>query len=377
MQDSYRKNFSKIRRIVIKIGTNILTQNTDTLDFEFLKSLARQVSCLSLENKEITIVTSGAIKCGKEKLKIPPRTLQEKQAASAVGQPYLMQHYIDAFGKFNISVGQILLTRDDIADRRRYLNARATFQSLFKYKVIPIVNENDTVATEEIVEMRFGDNDTLAALVGALIGAQLLIILSDVDGLYTSDPKKSKDATLCEVVENITDDIFKSAGGKGREYSIGGMRTKIISSKIATSSGMYVVIASGFRKNVILDIMAGKKIGTLFLPAKNILSSRKCWIAFCKNVSGKIYVNDGAKKMLKNHKSLLPAGIIKVEGNFSAQDNVSLVDENNREFARGLTNYSSCDIKKIAGFSSCEIQKKLGYSMGDEVIHCDNLAVLE
>lgn len=372
------RDLSHINRIVIKIGTNILTQGGTNIDISFLHNLAEQVSYLYQQNKQILIVTSGAIKCGRERVKISPKNISDKQAAAAIGQPYLMQHYIDAFKKFNISVAQALLTREDIAERVRYLNARNTFYSLFKYRVVPIVNENDTVSTEEIKEMRFGDNDTLSALVASLIGADLLIILSDVEGLYDCDPKKKENAILIKEVNKITDKISYIAGGRGTDDAVGGMRTKIISAKIATSAGIYVVIASGFKKNVILDITKGKKIGTLFYPSKNILSSRKCWIAFCKRTSGKMYVNEGAKNMIKKHnKSLLPVGVIKIEGCFAPGDNISVVDADGKDFARGITNYSSDDIKKIAGMASYNIQNVLGYYRGDEIIHCDNLAVLE
>lgn len=370
------RKFPQLKRIVVKVGTHLLTDEEGFLNRDYIKELSRQLFFLQQEGRKVTLVTSGAIKAGTERIGITKllKTIPEKQAAAAVGQGLLMNEYTTAFKKYNQIVAQILLTKEDIIDRKKYLNARNTFFTLFKYNVIPIVNENDTVAVEEI---QFGDNDTLSALVAVLIEADILIILSDVDGLYTSDPNLYSDAQIIREVKEITSEIKKIAGKTRKIGATGGMQTKIQAAEIVTHSGIFMVIANGREKNILKRIISGEEVGTLFLPHPRKLSSRKCWIAFSLPTEGEIYVNEGAKKMLKKGKSLLPIGIFKIEGDFQKGDSVKIIDENGKEFARGITNYSSKEIDLIKGKRTEEISPILGYKFTDEVIHADNLCIIE
>lgn len=383
-----RQKFNKCKRVVVKVGSNILTTSSGAINLDFINRLVKQIVYLSNQGQDLVLVTSGAIRCGQEKLacrdnsRIAPssykvRSIPQKQAAAAIGQSLLMQTYNKYFNKYGKLTGQILLTRDDVADRRRFLNARNTFLALFKYGAIPIVNENDSVGVEEIIEMKFGDNDTLSALVSSLVEAELLIILSDVEGMMTSDPHQDKKAKLISEVKEIDENLQKIAGDKGSKGSVGGMRVKLQAAKIAAYSGVSTVIASGTHRNVLIDIEEGKDIGTLFLPKSKKLSSRKCWIAFCLPRKGNIKVNEGAKHMIINQgKSLLPSGIISAEGRFNKGEAVTLGDEKDREFAVGLVNYSLQEVHLIKGMHSGEIKKILGFCEKEEVIHRDNLAIL-
>jgi len=367
----------KAKRIVIKLGTTLLTKGAGSLNRDYIRRLAGELVELKEKGKELVLVSSGAIRAGEEKLKFIKRlkTVPEKQAAASIGQGLLMEVYTRFFAARGQTVGQVLLTREDVAERKRYLNAKNTFLTLFKYGAIPIVNENDTVAVEEI---QFGDNDTLSALTASLIEADLLIILSDVEGLYTADPQKKKDIKLISEVKKITPDLEKLAGEASTSASTGGMYTKLQAAKIATSSGITMVIADGRKRRVVTSIVEGKKIGTLFLPRKKKLGSRKCWIAFSLPAQGELKVNEGARKMLENFgKSLLPIGITKIKGNFKRGEMVSILDEKNKEFARGLVNYSGEEVGKILGKKTKEVFKILGYKYEDEVIHADNLAIIE
>jgi glutamate 5-kinase len=370
------RKFPNLKRIVVKVGTHLLTDRNGFLNRDYIKNLSFQLSFLKKENRDIVLVTSGAIRAGAEKLAISKllKTIPEKQAAAAVGQGLLMNEYTNAFKKYNQIVAQVLLTKEDIIERKKYLNARNTFFTLFKYNVIPIVNENDTVATEEI---QFGDNDTLSALVALLVEADLLIILSDVEGLFTSDPNIFKDAKIIKEVREITPQIKKIAGKTKKIGATGGMQTKIQAAEIVTHSGISLIIADGREKDILKRIISGEEVGTLFLAHHKKLSSRKCWIAFTLPPAGEIYVNEGAKEMLIKGKSLLPIGIIKVSGSFQKGESVRIIDENKKEFARGLTNYSSKEIDLIKGKKTKEIFSILGYKFEDEVIHADNLCIIE
>lgn len=372
-------------RIVVKIGSRVITSSKNELDLSLIETLVKDIEHLYRKKYQVLIVTSGAIVAGLKDLKLSsrPTDLPLKQAASAVGQVKLMHSYTTAFKKFNIPTAQILLTREDLQNRGRYLNARNTLVRLLDRGVIPVINENDTVAVEEI---KFGDNDTLSALVALMMDADLLTILTDIDGLYTDlpaptkgrqagIPKETEEIKLIPYVEKITPKIEKMAKCKGD--GAGGMGTKIQAAKMLTESGIPVVIANGREKQILRKIISCEDIGTFFAPLKQKKKGKKKWIAFSLKSKGQIIVDKGAKQALvKGGKSLLPSGILSVAGKFDAGDSVSIVDANHKEFARGLSNYSSEEIGKIKGLKSSEIKKVLQYKDYDEVIHRDNLVVL-
>lgn len=363
------------RRVVVKVGTNTLTDESGALDRAYIADLARQIAELKARGVDVLLVTSGAIRAGVEGMKLGrrPRTIPEKQAAASVGQGILMHDYADSFGQHGVTTGQVLLTREDFGDRRRYLNARNTMLTLFSRGIVPIVNENDTVSVEEI---RLGDNDTLAALVAASLEADLLIILSDVDGLYDGMPGRSANAKLIPVVTKIDHQIKAIAGESANANGTGGMRTKIEAAQIAMTCGVTMVVAHGRQANVIQEIVAGEQHGTFFLPKEERLCSRKQWIAFGMSARGSVTVNDGAKKMIADGgKSLLAAGITEVSGRFMRGDLVRVLDGEGNQFARGFVNYSAGEIEKILGLKSSEIENVLGYKDFDEVIHRDNLVL--
>lgn len=376
------RDFSKVKRIVIKVGSSLLTEKNG-LNLKRIEEIVDQLASLQKKNKEIILVTSGAIASGMGRLKLKKlTTMPQKQAAAAIGQNLLMGIYERLFKKRGCLVAQILLTSEDIENRERYLNARNTLLTLLNYKAIPIVNENDTVAVDEI---KFGDNDTLSALVASKVEADLLILLTDTKGLYTVDPRRReaglthaplRAAGFIEEVSEITPQLEKMASGPGTRRGTGGMGTKLQAAKIVRSSGIAMVIADGRIENVLLRLLAGEHLGTLFLP-KTRLKSRKRWIAFGVILKGKIRVDEGAQEAIfKRGKSLLPSGITEVKGRFSIGDGVSIIDEENREFARGIVSYSSSEIEKIMGKKTQKIEKILGYKDYDEVIHRDNLVIL-
>jgi len=365
-RQDYKSLITNAHRIVIKVGTSTLTHNTGV----------RQLTDLHYQDIEVLLVSSGAVGAGMGKLglKEKPKTIPDKQAAAAVGQGILMHIYEKLFAEYGQIVAQLLLTRADIADRKRFLNARNTLLTLLNKGVIPIINENDTVVVEEI---KFGDNDTLAALVAGLVDADLLILLSDIDGLYTSDPRKDPEACLIKVVEEVTPEIQDLAGSAAdSKIACGGMATKISAAKIAVNAGLPMIIANGSQPDIIREIHQGAEVGTLFLPREVKPHTRKRWIAFGSDIKGKIWVDMGARKaILKNGKSLLPSGINKIEGDFMPGNVVSIVDAEAKEFARGIVNYSAQEIDRIKGIQSKEIHNVLGYKDYDEIIHRDNLAV--
>lgn len=363
-------------RIVVKVGSNLLTDKTGRINQKRIHSLAREISELHNKKVEIVVVSSGAIASGLKKLglKTKPKEIRKKQATAAVGQPLLMWMYEKYFLKFKKHIAQILLTRDDLSDRVRYVNAKNTILTLLEMGVIPIINENDTVATDEI---KFGDNDQLAALVSGLIEANHLIILSDVPGLYTSDPKKDPNAKLIKHVTEVSKDLIEIAKPTSTGYGTGGMYSKVIAAKKATSFGIPVHIVSGRKYGNIKAVIEGKQVGTYFEPVSQRVTSRKGWIAYATRAKGNLYIDEGAVKALLNDgKSLLPSGIKKVEGDFDTGDAVYCIDEKGEKIAKGLVNYSSCEIKMIKGKKSSEIEKILGYKYSDEVIHRDNLVIL-
>lgn len=372
-----RSTLKDVRRIVIKVGSSTITYGTGKRNFSRIDRLAREISDLANQGKEIILVSSGAVAVGVDRLGLPekPKTIPGKQAAAAVGQGVLMNTYEKFFAEYGQIVAQVLLTRIDSVDRHRYTNSRNTFLALFEHKVIPIVNENDVVAIDEL---KIGDNDNLSALVAGIVDADLLIILSDVDGLYTANPQKDPDAQLVPEVTDITPEIEQSAGDAGSNVGTGGMFTKLQAAKVATSSGINMVIASGEEKDAIRRILEGEQIGTLFVSRENRLQFRKRWLAFGARIAGKIVIDDGCAKAVRKAGacSILPAGIAQVEGNFEAGNTISVVEKNGHELARGLTNYSSEELMKIKGAKTAEIETLIGHKHFDEVIHRDDLVIL-
>lgn len=363
-------------RVVIKVGSNLLTDKAGRINKKRISSLAKEISELHSKAVEIVMVSSGAIASGLKKLglKSKPKEIRKKQATAAVGQPLLMWMYEQYFMKYKKQVAQILLTRDDFSDRIRYINAKNTILTLLEMGVIPIINENDTVATDEI---KFGDNDQLAALVSGLVEANHLIILSDVKGLYTSDPKKDPHAYIIKHVKEFSKELEKIAKPTTTGFGTGGMYSKVIAAKKAASFGVPVHIVSGRKYGNIKAVLEGKQVGTYFEPIKERVKSRKGWIAYATRAKGSLYIDEGAAKaLLSDGKSLLPSGIKKVEGDFDVGDAVYCIDETGQRVAKGLVNYSSCEIKLIKGKKSSEIEKILGYKSSDEVIHRDNLVIL-
>jgi glutamate 5-kinase len=363
-------------KIVIKIGTNLLADKVKGINLDRINEIARSVARLNALGNHIAIVSSGAIGAGVAALKLRerPKTIPEKQATAAIGQPLLMEAYENAFRKQECTVAQILLTKDDFVNRTRYLNAKNTFPVLFGQGVIPIINENDTVAIEEI---KLGDNDNLSAMVANLIEADLLIILSDIDGLFSDDPTKNHKAELIPVVEKVTLQIEKLAKSSKTELSTGGMITKIQAAKRCVSAGIAMIIANGKNPGILEDIFSGAFKGTLFLPAESKLNMRKKWIGFVSSAKGYVRVDDGAKHaLLKKQKSLLPSGIVEVHGEFKANETISILDLNSKVIAKGVTGFSSSDLGKIKGEKTGEIEKILNRKTHDEVIHRDNLVLM-
>ena len=363
-------------KVVIKIGTNLLADKVKGINLDRINTIARSVARLNALGNRIAIVSSGAIGAGVAALKLKerPRTIPEKQATAAIGQPLLMEAYEDAFRKQDCTIAQILLTKDDFVNRARYLNAKNTFSVLFEQNVVPIINENDTVAVEEI---KLGENDNLSALVANLIEADLLIILSDIDGLFSDDPTKNNKAQLIPVVEKITGQIEKLAKSNRTELSTGGMITKIQAAKRCVSAGIAMIIANGKNPNVLEEIFAGTFKGTLFLPSDDKLNMRKKWIGFVSSAKGYVRVDEGAKlALLKKQKSLLPSGIVEVHGEFKANETISILDLNSKVIAKGVTGFSSIDLNKIKGRKTSEIEKILNRKAHDEVIHRDNLVLI-
>lgn len=362
------------KTILIKIGSAVLT-GSDGLDLKIIDSLVREMSDLAKTGYSIVLVTSGAIASGKHRLKITDnlKSMPEKQAAAAIGQGRLMRIYSKSFEKNGHYVAQILLTLSDLTDRQRYLNIRNTISTLMEWKTIPIINENDTVAVDEI---KFGDNDNLAAMIANVIEADLFINLTSTDGLYDCNPTVSKKAKLIRVVNEISEDIESAATEETSSAGTGGMKSKIQAAKKVTAIGIPCIIAPGKKKNVLTEIMAGKEIGTLFLPMADRLNSKKYWIAFTLRTHGKLIIDEGAKKaLLEKGKSLLPSGIVDVEGDFNLGDSVVCVDRKGVILAKGLVNFSSSEINKIKGLKTSQINQVLGHKDYDEVIHRDNLAI--
>tara|TARA_Y100000590_G_scaffold36768_1_gene39753 strand:+ start:1696 stop:2802 length:1107 start_codon:yes stop_codon:yes gene_type:complete len=364
-------HIDKFKKIVIKIGSSILVDEKGKPKKIWLKEFARNIKNLINKKKQIVIVSSGAIAMGCEYLKIKRNGLKvdKSQAVAAVGQIKLMDFYKKTFDKNKIKISQILLTLDDTEQRRRSINARRTIDNLLSMEIIPIVNENDTTATTEI---KYGDNDRLAARVSQIIGADCLILLSDVDGLYTDNPKKNKKTKLIKTVKEIDDNIKKYATKTESLYGSGGMKTKIEAAKICQLSGCYMAIANGNSNNPIKEILENQKC-TWFLPRISKLDARKQWIIGSIAPKGEVVIDQGAVKAISNGKSLLPAGVKKIKGTFEKGDHVLIKDQNDIECARGLSSFSSNEIEKIKGSHSSKIKNILGYSSREEIIHKDDL----
>lgn len=366
-----------LKRLVVKIGSNILASGDQGLEAGTIDRLAGEISAITFRGVQVLVVSSGAVAAGMKKLGMQrkPREVRLKQAAAAVGQSSLMWSYEKAFSKHGKKVAQVLLTRDDFSDREKYINAKNTLLTLLSYGVIPIINENDTVATEEI---RFGDNDNLAALVAMLIEAERLAILSDVEGLYSVDPRKDQAAELISRVEEITPDIEQTAGSVGSAVGTGGMYSKLLAAKKAVSHGIGVNILSGKRSGILESVLCGEGGGTYFVPGTGRLSQRKGWIAYSIRTKGSIIIDEGAVKAIgEMNRSLLPSGIVSVEGSFEVGDAVYCEDGGGRRVAKGLTNYSSADLRRIKGKKTSEIEEILGYRYSDEAIHRDNMVILK
>jgi glutamate 5-kinase len=363
-----------VKRVVIKIGSSVIS-NANGLDLDRIATLCDDVHQLRQRGYEVILVSSGAVAAGKADLGIngKPKTIPLKQAAAAIGQSRLMRAYKDALRLYGITAGQVLLTRDDLANRRRYLNARNTLMTLLEYGIVPIINENDTVVVDEI---RFGDNDNLSAMTTNLAEAQLLVILSDVDGLYDSDPRYNPDACLISDIERITPEIEAMAGAEVTEFGTGGMTTKLKAAKRATLYGAGTAIVNGRTPHNLLYLFDGHELGTYFLPARDPMAARKHWIAFTKKPKGRLLLDEGAQKaVVERGKSLLPSGIQKIDGSFERGDAVRLCDLDGREFAKGVTNYNSAELCRLLGRKTKEIEAILGYQYGEEVVHRDNLVI--
>ena len=361
----------KSKKIVIKVGSSILIDKKGKPKKTWLEGFVEDITFLIKKKKQVVIVSSGAIAMGCEYLKIKKKVLKidKSQAVASVGQIELMDFYKKTFKKSGIKISQILLTLDDTEQRRRSINAKRTIDNLLAMGIVPIVNENDTTATTEI---KYGDNDRLASRVAQIINADCLILLSDVDGLYTDNPKKNKKIKLIKTVKEIDESIIKYANKTENVYGSGGMKTKIEAAKICQFSGCYMAIANGNYSNPIKKIIQNQKC-TWFIPKVSKLDARKQWIIGSIAPKGEVIIDDGAIKAISNGKSLLPAGVIKINGTFEKGDHVVIKNQNNVECGRGLTSFSSLEIEKIKGFHSSKIENILGYPSREEIIHKDDL----
>lgn len=366
----------RAKRVVIKLGSAVVTKKGYKVDTKLFGELSEDVAWLVSKGVEVAIVTSGAVASGLGQLglKEPPQTIPEKQAIASVGQMKVVNTYKEHFGKRGLSVGQLLLTRDDFESRRRYLNAKETMLMQFKMGIIPVINENDTVVVEEI---KLGDNDNLSALVANLIEADCLVILSDVGGLYDRDPKADPEAKLISRVDEV-DSVVKGFVGKTKsKVGTGGMATKLTAAMRVVHGGISAVIASGKEPHIIKRLFSGEEVGTYFPAKEDRLTRRKHWIAYTVKPLGTIVVDEGAAKALKGEgKSLLPKGVVRAEGRFDRGDAVQIADREGNVIAKGLTGYSASEIGLIVGLASWEIVDKLGYKYADEIIHRDDLVVV-
>ncbi len=372
--DANLQAFAKARRVVLKIGSSLFVDaDTGRLDSAWLEALAEDVAALTREGKEVVIVSSGAVALGRREigLEAAKLKLEDKQAAAAVGQILLAHAYKELLGRHEIKVAQVLLTLDDSENRRRYLNALRTLTTLIQARVIPVINENDTVAT---AELRYGDNDRLAGRVAQMVSADCLVVLSDVDGLYSADPQSDPEAKHIPEVRALDQRILDMGGGPGSEHGSGGMRTKLEAARIAVGAGCRMVITNGHVERPIAALLAGAR-ATWFLPTATPRAARKQWIAGSLKPKGSIVVDDGAQKALASGRSLLPAGVTRVEGQFERGDSVRVIGGDGRELGRGLVAYSRAEAEVIAGKHSGQIAGILGYAGRNEMIHRDDLVL--
>lgn len=372
-----RKKIAEAKRIVVKVGTSTITYPNGKINYEKIEKMARILTDFQNQGKEMLLVSSGAgaAGVGRMGLEAKPGTIPGKQACAAVGQGILMHIYERIFGEYGQVVAQVLLTKNDMANQHSYANARNALQEMISWGVIPIINENDVVAIDEF---KIGDNDNLSALVASLADADLDILLSDIDGLYTANPKTHPDARLVSVVEEVTPEIEATAGGAGSRNATGGMLTKLQAAKNAMSAGIALIIANGEHLEILRDILRGEPVGTLFVPKESHLRFRNQWLAFGSKINGRLIVDAGLSRALrqKGSCSILPVGIVSVEGEFDSGDTVSVVDQEGHELARGMTNYGSEDVALIKGCKTSQIEDRIGYKHYDEVIHRDNLVIL-
>ncbi len=370
-----REKLARTRRWVIKVGSSLVTAKGRGLDHEAIRDWCAQIAQLRAEGVQVVLVSSGAVAEGMARLGLSkrPSALHELQAAAAVGQMGLVRAYESEFKTHGIKAAQILMTHDDVADRGRYLNARGTFTTLLDFGVVPVVNENDTVATDEI---RLGDNDTLGALTVNLIEADLLVILTDQEGLYDADPRSNPDAKLVSVADLSDPKLVGMAGDSKGILGRGGMRTKLNAAYTAARSGAATVIAHGRKPDALLQIRRGADIGTLLQPAQGVMAARKRWIAGQMQLRGRLYLDEGAARVLREQgRSLLPVGVVRAEGDFSRGDLVQCLAPDGSEVARGLSNYDADDALKILGCSRAQLVERLGYPGEPELIHRDNLII--
>lgn len=378
-----RKNFIDAKRIVIKLGTNVLRSSDGNVSLPRVYSFIEDISYLVKSGKEVIVITSGAVGLGKKRLGLDSTEgTALKQACAAIGQGKLMSIYEDGFATYGLVTAQILLTEDDFSVRSKYLSLRTTLNKLLELGVVPVINQNDTVSTLEIMpridgmQVCFSDNDKLSALVSSELDADLLVILSDIDGLFDSNPKDNPDAKIIHEVKEVTDDVMALANGVS-SGGRGGMATKLEAARMVTRFGGKMLIANGTIPYIIRKIFKGEEYGTMFFPQNDNLSDKKRWIGFATNIVGKLVVNDGAKKaLIDNEKSLLPIGILGVVNSFDKGDVVSILDENEKEFARGIVNYDSESCKKLVGTHSDNIIEILGFKNYDAVITRDNITIL-
>jgi len=374
MINNRKFGLGRAKRVVVKIGSNVLTQNNG-LNLKAIQSITRQICRLIDDGREVILVSSGAMASGVKKVGLSkrPDELPKRQAVAAVGQAGLIMEYEKSFGRFHKKVAQILLTSEDLSSRKRYLNARNTLYTLLGWQVVPIINENDTVSVEEI---KLGDNDNLAAMITLLMEADILINLTDIEGLFNKDPRIHHDAELIPMVTTITKSTEQYASEIPGALGTGGMISKIRAARKVNSAGVPMVIAKGDEPNILIKLFSDGAHGTFFVPRKEKLASRKCWIAFSLKPQGAVKIDDGAANaILKNGKSLLPSGIVAVEADFNIGAAVEFKNRKNEILGIGLANYSAADIRKIMGLKSKQIKAVLGYKAYDEVIHRGNLAI--
>ncbi len=374
-EEELRRRFcGSARRVVVKVGSGVLTKD-DGLNTRTVTRLVNEIAACKSEGRQIVMVSSGAIASGFKKigLKERPKTIQDKQACAAVGQSSLIHSYETAFDRHGYKVAQILLTADDLSHRRRYLNARNTLNTLLAWDIVPIINENDTVV---VAEIKFGDNDTLAGMITGLVEADLLINLTDIDGLYDSDPRRNPEARFMSLIETVGPRIEAMASNIPGALGSGGMYTKVVAARRLARRGVPTVIANGARPGTLMAVLSGENTGTLFLPRDKTLSQKKHWIAFTAKPRGSLVVDDGARRaLLDRGKSLLPSGVVQVIDHFNLGDSVQIQDKAGKLVAVGLTNYSSDEMVRIIGCQSCDIEKVLGHKHADEVVHRDNMVV--